>query len=452
MLTKRRSLLVLFTILGVSIILLSQCTGSIQEKSTVADEGAVAKSAKGAAEGDKGKTANALRAVVSMKDAEFTILQKLSTQYADTHPGISVKLENVASRDAFVQLKKQSQLGEAPDIMLLDNAWVNELAALGYLLPVDEYFTTEQQAQVIPLLMNQMKWNGYIWGIPKDVDPYIMAWNKKTAAEAKLGTEPPATAAELIAWNKKLLKPDEGSYGVYTDLTEPNDLIALFIALGGAWPDSKQLTMKLNEAQSLKALESFFVPQEEGWNAKQFAKNFPPLSAQLNPWDLLSKGKMAAMVTTVSAFKQQAKSDLSIAALPQNAPQTNDGGVWLKGRSFSISSRSANPKAAIDWIKEMTTADAGNKLWAEAKVLPAQIIAYNLAPIRSDEHFNSYKWLIFDQGKVHPVDMEAGKKLSALQNEMSKLYKGEQDPKSFAEKASKLWTAAKKTESVSPSP
>lgn len=444
--TKRRSLLVLFTILGLSIIILSQCTGSIQEKNTITDEGTVAKNAKGASENDKGKIGNTLRVVVSMKDEEFAMLQKLSAQYTEGHPGVSVKLENVPSRDAFVQLKKQSQLGEAPDIMLLDNAWVNELAALGFLLPVDEYFTTEQQSQIIPLLMNQMKWNGYIWGIPKDVDPYILAWNKKTAAEAKLG-DPPATAAELIAWNKKMLKPDEGSYGVYTDLTEPNDMIALFIALGGAWPDSKQLSMKLNETQPLKSLESFLLPQEEAWNAKQFAKNFPlPSTPEWNPWDLLSKGKMAAIVTTISAFKQQARPDLAIAALPQNAPQTNDGGVWLKGRSFSISSRSANPQAAIDWIKEMTTAEAGNKLWTEAKVLPAQIIAFNLAPIRSDEHFNSYKWLIFDQGKVHPVDMEAGKKQTALQSEMAKLYKGEQDAKAFAEQAAKLWAPSKKTD------
>lgn len=173
----------------------------------VADEGIVAKSAKGASENDKGKVGNALRAAVSMKEEEFAVLQKLTSQYMEGHPGVSIKLENIPSRDAFVKLKKQSQLGEAPDIMLLDNAWVNELAALGFLLPVDEYFTTEQQAQMIPLLMNQMKWNGYIWGIPKDVDPYILAWNKKTAVDAKLG-EPPTTAAELIAWHKKLLKPE----------------------------------------------------------------------------------------------------------------------------------------------------------------------------------------------------------------------------------------------------
>src|SRR5690606_17268079 len=105
---------------------------------------------------------------VAMSANEFTALLQLKQQYQSTHADLIINLENVPAKEAYNKWKKASQLGEAPDIMLLDNNWVTEFAALGYLLPVDSFLTSDILAQQMEQAISQVKWNGYLWGIPKD--------------------------------------------------------------------------------------------------------------------------------------------------------------------------------------------------------------------------------------------------------------------------------------------
>lgn len=453
--TRKKSLLALFSILGLSLILLSQCTGS--GKQPVAGDGED-KSAGAQKTNERlpGSTGRTLTVAVSMAADEFASLQKLSDKYMETHADIAVQMINLPAKEAYARLKKTSQLGEAPDLMLLDNAWISEFAALGFLQPVDEYYTGEKSSQRIEKVMNQVKWNGYMWGVPKDVDPYILVWNKKAAEELKADSGP-ATAEEMLSWNKRWMKPEAGTYGIYVDPADPNAMLALLSALGGAMGEAAVPTTKAGEAASIKTMESFFEPQETAWDVKQYALNYPATQSApaatngpvWQPWDLLASGKMAAMVTTISDYSRHKSAGVAIASLPQSAgPQK---GVWLGGRSYAIAARASDAKAAIEWIKEVTSPDVELRLWTETKKLPTQLSVYNTPLMRGDEHFHSYDWLI-SNGKSLPFDTENAKKLSALQSELERLYKGETDMKTFGERAAKLWTATADKPAASATP
>ncbi|MBO9604946.1 MAG: extracellular solute-binding protein [Paenibacillaceae bacterium] len=453
--TKKKSYLALFSILGLSLILLSQCTGSGNQQVTGDGEDNAAGTQK-TNERSPGSTGQSLTIAVSMAADEFASLQKLSDKYMETHTDITVQMNNLPAKEAYARLKKASQLGEAPDLMLLDNAWISEFAALGFLQPVDEYYTGEKSSQRIEKVMNQVKWNGYMWGVPKDVDPYILVWNKKAAEELKTDSGP-ATAEEMLNWNKRWMKPELGTYGIYVDPTDPNAMLALLSALGGTMGEAAMPTMKAGEAASVKTMESFFEPQDAAWDAKQYALNYPALQAapqaangpMWQPWDLLATGKMAAMVTTISDYGRHKNAGVAIASLPQGGGPLK--GVWLGGRSYTIAARSTDAKAAIEWIKEVTSPDAELRLWTETKKLPTQLSVYNMPLMRGDEHFHSYDWLI-SNGKSLPFDTENAKKLSTLQSELERLHKGETDVKTFGERAAKLWTAAADKNTATPTP
>lgn len=432
--TKKKGLLIILCIFGLSALVFSQCVGS-RGKGGDSTAAGLPNSRSATNGSDSTEGGQVIKVAVAMGSKEYDLFSRLAKRFSDLHEGIRIQIENVPQQAAYEKWKKAAQLGEAPDLMLLDNDWVQEFAALGFLQPVGEFFSTDQQNGRIAKLMNQVKWNGYIWGVPKDVDPYIMVWNKKTASDSKL-TRAPETGDELLAWNKLLMKPEEGRYGIYLDPQDPYAFIAMASSLTSAWLGKEEVWG--NDAEAQKRLENFLAPQEESWTGKAFPKNYPVPSAAWSPWDLLTKGQMAAMITTLSEYKQHAAdTNLGMASIPVligNDQKT----AWLKGRSFTVSSRSPYTKLLMDWIKELTTPESEITFWTEAQMLPAQIPAYNLAPLRGDEQIKSFDWLI-SQGRVLPVASETAKSLSALQKELSKLWKAESSVKALIEHTDKSW-------------
>jgi maltose-binding protein MalE len=442
-LTRKRSLLMLFIILGLSIVLLSQCTKSVKEPTTTKAVNVKEGVGKGSITNSK-RESQTLKITVSMQPDEFVLLQKQSLAYTASHEDINVELTNVT--DAYTSLKKANQLGDAPDLMLLDNHWVNEFAVLGFLHPMDEFFTGEQQSQGITALMNQVKWNGYLWAIPKDVDPYIIVWNRNTALENKW-EHAPESIDELLIWNKTMMHPEEGKYGVYFDPSDSYAFLSLISALAVDTSVNNSVSnplTKINEPITLKKIESFFVPQEETWNGAFLKQNYPPKSPNWDPWDLLQQGKMAAMITTVSEFKRHGNSNIDLAALSIKATDSTDKSNLglLKGRSYAISSRSKNETLAINWIKEMTSIGTDLIVWDEAKLLPSLPTAYLTTPISNDAYSNSYIWLI-NHGKVLPVEPETNMRISSLKAEWNLVWNGQQSMKIFLDNTSKLWSENK---------
>jgi maltose-binding protein MalE len=418
----------LFIILGLSIILLSQCTKSVKETEKSTTGNVIAGVGKGK-DTTSIKQSQTLKVTVSMQPTEYALLQKQSAEYTLSHNDIHVELKNVI--DGYAELKKANQLGDGPDLMLLDNHWVNEFAALGFLHPMDEFFTGEQQSHGITTLMNQVKWNGYLWAIPKDVDPYILVWNTKIKIppDNKWPLHAPETVDEWLTWNKTLMHPEAGKYGIYFDPLDTYAFLSLISTLTDDTSHPNFLT-KMNDPATIKKVESFFAPQEEIWNGSSVKQNYPALSAALDPWYLLKQGKIAAMVTSVSEYKLHGNGDISLAALSLKS--------LLKGRSYAISSRSKNSTLAINWIKEMTSIGTDLTVWDKAKLLPSLPTAYLTTPISNDSNSNSYIWLI-NNGKVLPVEPETNKKIISIKSGWIQVWEGKQSMKTFLEQSSKLW-------------
>jgi maltose-binding protein MalE len=426
---RRKGLIVFIAVLGLCVLVLSQYAGRGTDKPA----GTSGNGKPAAPANDKNDPATeriVMRAAVSMQPAEFGRLQKYTAQYMKAHDGITVELQNLPPAESYTQMKKYGQLGNGPDVLLLNNAWVNEFAALGFLRPLDENFTVDQQALRVPAMLKQVKWNGYLWGVPKDIDPYILVWNKKTAAEAKF-EHAPETAEEMLAWNKAFAKPEEGKFGIYFDIKDPMAFVALLSSLGPGGAEGMHPLQKLNDPAVLKNLQAFLAPQDPAWNGKTFAKNNPAAGAAFSPWDPFEKGKLAAILTTVSEFRRHRGADSVMSAIPLTVP-----GSWLKGRSYSVSSHSKHPIEALNWMKEMTSQDVMAMNWTESGYLPALSLLYTMPPLIGDELYASYSWLV-REGKVLPLELDGARKLDNLSAELSKLHNGEQDLKTFADKVSK---------------
>jgi multiple sugar transport system substrate-binding protein len=377
-----------------------------------------------------------IKVAAAMPLEEFQVLEQLNAAYQTSRYGVKVKLENIKAKDVYGTLKKAAQLGEAPDVMLLDNLWLSEFAALGYLFPLDSILTNDVQAQQLEQALAQVKWNGYIWGIPKDIDVPVMAYSKKRLSELAR-TSPPETAEDLLSLHKAAHMPAEKKYGIYFDWNDTGSFVTLASLLGGPNTAAERTPLRLQEPALVRSLESFLAVPEGG--KADLEKSFPETGESWNPWVQLENGNAAGYLTLLSAWKRNGSEALLVTALPLPEGQTLWEGSWIQGRSFSIYARSDYPKEAFDWIREMTSPQAAVRFWEAGGRLPAQPNAYTDA-IKGDEAVQKSAVMI-DQDRALSGRPYRMKQMSILAEKLERLRKGELTVKEFAEQTETAWTA-----------
>lgn len=104
-----------------------------------------------------------LKILVQMDEADFTLLQQMNQSYMNTHP-IQVELVNIPPEASYSSTELQLELGESPDVLLLDNVWIRRFAAEGYLLPTENYYFGSLTGEVLSSSLAQNEWNSYVWG------------------------------------------------------------------------------------------------------------------------------------------------------------------------------------------------------------------------------------------------------------------------------------------------
>ncbi|TFE31717.1 extracellular solute-binding protein [Cohnella luojiensis] len=172
---RRKSALV-FLLLCIMVILLSPWADAPSPSSTViplADDESLA-----IVEPVTSKEISRLAVEVALPEREYQLLTEQNDQFMLSHPDIIVELRRIDPEQAYSTFKRSSEMGESADIMLLSNDWVKEFASSGYLLPTDAAFVGKALAEQFDAIVAPLKWNGYTWGVPREMDPFVMVWNK----------------------------------------------------------------------------------------------------------------------------------------------------------------------------------------------------------------------------------------------------------------------------------
>jgi maltose-binding protein MalE len=365
---------------------------------------------------------------VSVDPSEFESLRQMRSKFEQTHPGVVVNLKNIPRDEAYKHFKKSAQSGESADVMLLDNSWVNEFAALGYLSHrADDYVETDQGLQLLQPLLSQVKWNGYVWGIPSDVDPYVMVFNINKLTEYNW-QNPPASADQLLALNQQFMRSEPELAGIYIDPADPFAFISLVWSMGG-----------------VSALEAFYSPgskEEDAANTESETPNlvyYDSLAVEGDPWEQLKEGNIAIMITQATEARRHIDERLMIASLPAQQDLMKPTS-WLKGRSYVVSSKSPRYEEAFKWIMQMTAdLEAQQQRMKIGGSYPANRSAYETAIFQADEQLQQIAIAIKRAG-VFPADPYFPRKEKLLRQEMNTFYTGTVDVKQFIENLQPLWS------------
>jgi multiple sugar transport system substrate-binding protein len=137
--------------------------------------------------------------LASHLDTMFMVFEK-------THPQIQLKLVHNQTLDKDLTAIAS---GNGPDIVWLwdGSAPVGSWAANGVIQPLDSFISSSHYDvhNLVPASVQQVSWNGHVWGLPLVADSFWLWYNVKDLKDAGIA-QPPATLQDVMADSAKLTR------------------------------------------------------------------------------------------------------------------------------------------------------------------------------------------------------------------------------------------------------
>lgn len=298
-----------------------------------------------------------LKVAVQMTESEFSRLQQMNSRIS-RELDMDVELTNFPYESDYTSVQNEFRLGEAPDVLLLNNIWVRQFAAEGYLSPTESYYSGSLTGELLPASLAPGEWNGYMWSVPMDADTYV--WMIQKSRVEDTGFALPDNAKK---W-KQLISTYEEKQGIpylfALDFTDPYAVLSLLWQLSGNDKDDKTGAAFLPEGAMEQAVLSIEGIRHLLLNLE--GAELQELSSSLN--------EGTAMFALVRWSEAAGLMDAGMDMVYPNLDDPAAGWMWIDGRSYVVSAQSANKDAAGQWIAAMTDQSAQRQWYAETGKLP----------------------------------------------------------------------------------
>ena len=360
---KKSFILMLSAVLSLSA--LSACSGKNDNGTQPASQGASATSSPSAS-APAAETPNRDPVTISywhiytdgpMKE----LTDRLLADFQSKNPHITVNQLGVNFFDYWTKLSTAMAAGSGPDLALNDTSTVPSRAKTGAILSTDEFIARDgvQLDDYFPVLVDRMKYEGKMYGMPNDTDVRVLFYNKKMFADAGLDPNaPPANWDELEQYADKLTKWYDNKMldviGFSPALGNLHFWTLAWTNGGDFWDDEGKPTF--NSAENLEALQwekkiqdKYGVKAMSAFNSQASALGFSPFIA----------GK-AAMIVDVNNLYSEIKTrapelDFGVAPIPYK----NNPASWSAGFSLELVDNKDDKRAAAAWelMKYLTSAE-----------------------------------------------------------------------------------------------
>lgn len=279
---------------------------------------------------------------VQVKPDELRQLKALNERFME-ETGAEVEilpLETSETRKESFLL--EMSLGEGPDIVLTDSHYIKALAMSGCLLPVDASQGTLPGEDILNGLLPPLQWNGYQWGMPFDIDPYIMTWQTKGQ-----DGEPFKMPQSRQAW-QEYSELHKVSPVLLFDSNDPYAFGAAVHLLEGdpSKPDQEVLHMLLRN-------QGRWAESEQG--AMEAEDNDQALTTT-------DKTEAAVVIKPYSSLSDQDDNGMSHALAMGKARLDTP---VVRTRSFAVAAHTESSALAMKWITYMTGKEMQRE-WSKA--------------------------------------------------------------------------------------
>lgn len=295
-----------------------------------------------------------------------TLMDELLADFEKQHPNIKVEQLGINFFDYWTKLSTAMAAGSGPDLALNDTSTVAARAKSGAILSVDEYIQRDgiNLDDYFPILVERMKYNGKMYGMPNDTDVRVLYYNKKLFREAGLDPEkPPVTWDELEQYAEKLTKWNSNNLLDVIGFSPAIGNLHLWTLAwtngGDFWDDEGNPTF--NRPENVEALQwekkiqdKYGVKAMSAFNSQASALGFSPFIA----------GKAAMVVDVNNLYReiQQRAPDLEFGVAP--IPCKKEPASWSAGFDLELVNNGDQKRADAAWelMKYLTGAEVQVKI------------------------------------------------------------------------------------------
>jgi len=129
---------------------------------------------------------------------------KVLEAYKKIKPNVNIKLETIPFKDYYSQLPVMWASDNPADVALVDSCDVKYYAYEGVLAQLDNVFTPEDIADIVPSLIEESSLNGKLYGAPFIISTQGVFYNTEMFAEA--GVSVPQSVEEGWTWDDYVAK------------------------------------------------------------------------------------------------------------------------------------------------------------------------------------------------------------------------------------------------------
>ncbi len=344
------------------------------------------------------------------------------------YPGIEVNLQITPWSEYWTKLEAAATNNDMPDVITNHVIYSQVYAQAGMLLPLEEkemqkYDPNFSYSNYVDGVTNIYKYKEKHYGVPKDVDCIVLAYNKELFDQA--GVNYPTdnwSWNDLLAAAEKLTDKEKGIYGfaAYNNIQEG---YGSYIYQNEGYilsPDKTSSGLALPETKEALELYLDMIYRYE----------YSPTTAQLAETDrrtMFASGKVAMLnvgnwqlSNFVSNEEINTKFDIAPLAQINNEPTNISNGL-----AHSVATSSKNPEAAKAFVAYL-----GSKEGAELMAIgPAVPVYKGIDKVWAEIHKNEFDTNVvvrsIQHGIPYPSTLTRSKWEAAINVYIEKIFNGE---------------------------
>jgi len=310
-------------------------------------------------------------------------MQKLVDQFNSEEKNIDVSMNTVEWETYYQKVPSAVQSGKGPDLGIMHIDQLPTNAARGVVLALDDVAKALnlKESDFVPIVWQAGLYNGKRYGIPLDIHPLGLYYNKTTMEQGGLDPDdPPQTNDEYMAALEQLKsKGIEGSWISPFLFSGGLTFQALIYQFGGQLYNADATKATFNSQAGVDSLNWMVDLVTEGYSPKNVAQDAE--------YTAFTNGDNAFMwngIWNINPLDDVKDLEWGAAPLPQIG---SEKGAWAGSHNFVImNKRGQDPnkvaaaKVFINWVSQHS------EEWAKAGQVPAR------NSVRESQAFESLKW------------------------------------------------------------
>lgn len=376
--TRRMQMLVLLVLLSVLTACGSGTTGSTPSGTATGTEGSAAPAASGSAAAQGSPAATGETVTIRWgfwgEPGEKATHEKVAQAFMQEHPEIKVEIWHQPWGDYFTKLQTLWASGDTasiPDVMFLFP--VPRYAADGVLEDLDPWIEKGgvQTDDYWPALLESVKYNDKIYGLPRDIGLEVLYYNKQIFDEAGVAYPTDSwTWDDLKAAAQKLTVVEGGGRVSRYALGMEGGKYSLWINQNkGSILDDMRNPSKCTMTEPAAADAITFFSDMMNENQAMRDAN---LSQSGGDAAVFQSGQVAMIIQNASRISAFNEAGLNYDVAPVPIPSGGQRAASAGGAAWSMSSSSKNKEAAWTFLSWLQSTDGGQRLYTESgEIFPA---------------------------------------------------------------------------------